>query len=79
MSRETRLVSFWSVILPFKSAAQYQGVSRSELTRKTQFLRRNIREEYMEDLIDSGEVVMKTTEGMGHSDLYFLKGFSKKG
>ena len=67
-------------ILKVIGAAQYQGVSRSELTRKTQFLRRAIREEYMEDLIDSGEVVIakQSPDASGRpGDYYYLKGFFK--
>ena len=41
------------------------GISRNELTRKTQFIRKSFRDEYLADLIESGELVMTTgTRGM---------------
>ena len=41
------------------------GGSRNELTRKTQFIRKSFRGEYLADLIESGELVMTTgTRGM---------------
>jgi hypothetical protein len=36
------------------------GISRNELTRKTQFIRKSFRDEYLADLIESGELVMTT-------------------
>ena len=41
------------------------GISRNELTRKTQFIRKSFRDECLADLIESGELVMTTgTRGM---------------
>ena len=36
------------------------GISRNELTRKTQFIRKTFRDEYLADLVESGELVMTT-------------------
>ena len=36
------------------------GITRNELTRKTQFIRKSFRDEYLADLIESGELVMTT-------------------
>jgi len=45
------------------------GVTRNELTRKTQFIRRNMREEYLADLIDADEVVIQTfADGRSHGE-----------
>lgn len=54
------------------SAAKYKGITRNELTRKTQFLGRKNREAYLADLIDAGTIVMKPTDG-GHGEAYFLE------
>ena len=41
------------------------GITRNELTRKTQFIRKSFRDEYLADLTESGELVMTTgTRGM---------------
>ena len=41
------------------------GITRNELTRKTQFIRKSFRGEYLADLIESGELVMTTgTRGL---------------
>ena len=54
-----------------------KGVSRSELTRKTQFIRRNMREEYLADLLDSGEVVIKTNgNGREKCEMIILRDLS---
>ena len=45
------------------------GITRNELTRKTQFLRKSFRDEYLEDLVESGELVMGTNSKGGI--LYF--------
>ena len=45
------------------------GISRNELTRKTQFIRKTFRDEYLEDLVESGELVMGTNTKGGI--LYF--------
>lgn len=61
-------------ILKLLSAAAYKGLSRNELTRKTQFIRRSMREEYLEDLLESKQVVMRE-EMSGHNrlEVFFLK------
>ena len=52
-------------ILQVVAAAGSGGISRNELTRKTQFIRKSFRDEYLADLIESGELVMTTgTRGM---------------
>ena len=45
------------------------GISRNELTRKTQFIRKTFRDEYLEDLVESGELVRGTNTKGGI--LYF--------
>ena len=53
-----------------------KGVTRNELTRKTQFIRRSMRDEYLEDLVDAGEIVMR--EKKGHvGQIYFLGGVNE--
>ena len=53
-----------------------KGVTRNELTRKTQFIRRSMRDEYLEDLVDAGEIVVR--EMKGHvGQIYFLGGVSE--
>ena len=53
-----------------------KGVTRNELTRKTQFIRRSMRDEYLEDLVDAGEIVMR--ENKGHvGQIYFLGGVNE--
>ena len=50
-----------------------KGVTRNELTRKTQFIRRTMREEYLDDLIDSGEVIAKEILcGKKYTNLLYL-------
>ena len=53
-----------------------KGVTRNELTRKTQFIRRSMRDEYLEDLVDAGEIVVR--EMKGHlGQIYFLGGVNE--
>ena len=48
-----------------RATAGSGGISRNELTRKTQFIRKSFRDEYLADLIESGELVMTTgTRGL---------------
>jgi len=50
-----------------------KGVTRNELTRKTQFIRRSMREEYLADLMDSGEVVTREfSDGHCHGERLYL-------
>ena len=45
-------------ILQIVSAAGTEGILKQDLTRKTQFIRKSFRDEYLADLIESGELVM---------------------
>ena len=45
------------------------AASANELTRKTQFIRKSFRDEYLADLIESGELVIGTNTKGGI--LYF--------
>ena len=56
-------------IVQIVAAAGSGGITRNELTRKTQFLRKSFRDEYLEDLVESGELVMGTNSKGGI--LYF--------
>ena len=52
-------------IVQIVADAGSRGITRNELTRKTQFIRKSFRDEYLADLIESGELVMTTgTRGM---------------
>ena len=55
-----------------------KGVTRNELTRKTQFIRRSMRDEYLEDLVDAGEIVIREfSDGRGHGGtVYSLASFN---
>ena len=64
-------------ILKVIGAGGMKGIMRSELTRKTQFIRRNMREEYLADLIDSGEVVARgISDRFNHGETLYLAGFA---
>lgn len=52
-------------ILQIIAHAGAQGVLKGELTRKTQWVRRGFRDEYLADLVESGEIVEKTAQGGG--------------
>jgi len=45
------------------------GITKSELTRKTQFIRKSFRDEYLEDLVESGELAVKF--GANGGEVYF--------
>ena len=60
-------------IVKIVAAAGVRGVTRNEITRKTQFLRRSMREEYLEDLLDAEEICVKMGNA-GHGDVFILKG-----
>ena len=47
-------------ILQVVASAGSGGISRNELTRKTQFIRKSFRDKYLADLIESRELVMTT-------------------
>ena len=60
-------------ILKVIATAGPKGVTRNELTRKTQFIRRSMRDEYLEDLVDAGEIVVREfSDGHGHSGTVYL-------
>ena len=60
-------------ILQIVAAAGAKGVTRNELTRKTQFIRRTMRDEYLQDLIDAEEVVVKEfSDGRKHGERILL-------
>lgn len=61
------------------SDAGANGLTRNELTRKAQHIRRTMREEYLTDLIDSNRIVVRDTlSGKNHLITYFLKGLEPK-
>ena len=47
-------------ILQVVASAGSGGITRNDLTRKTQFIRKTFRDEYLADLVESGELVMTT-------------------
>ena len=54
-----------------------EGVSRNELTRRTQFIRRSMRDEYLEDLVDAGEIVIREfSNGRSHGETLILSEFA---
>ena len=50
-------------------AASRGGISKRDLTRKTQFIRKSFRDEYVADLVESAEIVMKL--GSNGGEVYF--------
>ena len=52
-------------ILQVVAAAGHGGISKQELTRKTQFIRKSFRDEYLEDLVESGELAVATNSKGG--------------
>lgn len=58
-------------ILQLITKAGRKGLTRNELTRKTQFIRRALREEYLEDLIEGNQIVKRPTDG-GHGEALFI-------
>ncbi|MCQ2392391.1 MAG: DUF3987 domain-containing protein [Kiritimatiellae bacterium] len=64
-------------ILKIVAAAGVKGITRNELTRKTQFIRRSFREEYLQDLIDGNEIVVhEYLDGYGHGEKIHLAALS---
>ncbi len=53
------------------AAAGVKGALKSDVTRRTQYLRRALRDEFLEDLIESGEIVARKDSKTG-KDRYFL-------
>ena len=56
-------------ILQIVAAAGSEGILKQDLTRKTQFIRKSFRDEYLEDLVESGELVVKSYSNGG--EVYF--------
>ena len=56
-------------ILQIVAAAGGGGVTKRDLTRKTQFIRKSFRDEYVADLVESGELVVKF--GANGGEVYF--------
>lgn len=54
-------------ILQVIAASGEKGIMKGELTRKTQFIRRAFRDEYLADLIESGEVAVVEQKNGGES------------
>jgi len=52
-------------ILKVVSTAGAGGILKQDLTRKTQFIRKSFRDEYLEDLVESGELVVTTNSKGG--------------
>ena len=46
-----------------------EGILKRDLTRKTQFIRKSFRDEYVADLVESGEIVEKF--GANGGEVYF--------
>lgn len=62
------------------TAAGYAGMTKSDLTRKTQFIRRSLREEYLADLLDSNEIVLREfADGRSHGEMLYLREFAPQG
>ena len=45
------------------------GITKSDLTRRTQFIRKSFRDEYLQDLVEAGELVAKF--GTNGGEVYF--------
>lgn len=58
-------------ILQLITKAGKKGVTRNELTRKTQFIRRALREEYIEDLIEANQIVKRGLDSGHVGEVYF--------
>ena len=56
-------------ILQIVAAAGSGGILKQDLTRKTQFIRKSFRDEYLEDLVESGELAVKF--GANGGEMYF--------
>ena len=64
-------------ILKVVASGGPKGVTRNELTRKTQFIRRSMRDEYLEDLVDAGEIVIREfSDGRSHGEMLILGEFA---
>lgn len=61
-------------ILQIVAQAGHKGILKGELTRKTQFIRRGFRDEYLADLVESGELVVTSAASGG--ERFILAGLS---
>ena len=52
-------------ILMVVSTSGSGGITKKELTRRTQFIRKSFRDEYLDDLVESGELTMSLSESGG--------------
>ena len=52
-------------ILQVVASAGSGGISRNDLTRKTQFIRKSFRDEYLDDLVEGGELTTSLSESGG--------------
>ena len=52
-------------ILQIVALAGRGGILKQDLTRKTQFIRKTLRDEYLEDLVESGELMVATNSKGG--------------
>lgn len=57
-------------ILQIIALAGDKGISKGELTRKTQFIRRGFRDDYIKDLVDSEEIVIFPLGNRGGGEGY---------
>jgi len=64
-------------ILKIVASAGAKGVMRNELTRKTQWVRRSFRDEYIQDLVDGDEIVVREiVSGRNHGECLYLAGLA---
>ena len=61
-------------ILQIVAQVGSKGILKGELTRKTQFIRRGFRDEYLADLVESGEIVVTSAASGG--ERFVLAGVS---
>ncbi len=52
-------------ILQIVAASGGGGISKKELTRRTQFIRKSFRDEYLDDLVEGGELTTNLSESGG--------------
>ena len=52
-------------ILQIVASAGRGGITKKELTRRTQFIRKSFRDEYLDDLVEGGELTTSLSESGG--------------
>ena len=52
-------------ILQIVAASGSGGITKKELTRRTQFIRKSFRDEYLDDLVEGGELTTNLSESGG--------------